>query len=114
MSDLETRLTAALPADAPPERDMVFRVEVLVRLEQARFRRRVARTLVVAAAVAVVAAVSAPALSAWIAVDRERLWIVALAAPAALFVLLAAMISPAVRKVARSVSVFWGLEPAQK
>ena len=34
MTDLETRLTAALHADAPPARDAMFRVEALVRLER--------------------------------------------------------------------------------
>ena len=69
MSDLETRVSAALNADAPPARDALFRLEVLVRLERVRFRRRV--TLAVAAA-AMLAAVSAPALDAWMAADVER------------------------------------------
>jgi hypothetical protein len=60
VSDLEDRLTAALNADAPPARDVRFRVEVLARLEQARFRRRVRMSVLVAAAVAVLAVVSAP------------------------------------------------------
>jgi hypothetical protein len=84
MSDLETRLTAALNADTPPARDALFRVAVLVRRERARFRRRVALAVAVAAALA---AVSAPALDAWLAADVERFWIVALGAVAALFVL---------------------------
>ena len=62
MSDIETRLTAALHADAPPARDAMFRVEVLVRLERARFRRRAAGAVLAAAALAVVAAVNAPAI----------------------------------------------------
>ena len=45
MSDLETRLTSALNADAPPAHDPVFRVEVLVRLERERFRREMLRAL---------------------------------------------------------------------
>ena len=45
MSDLETRLTSALNADAPPAHDPVFRVEVLARLELERFRRELLRAL---------------------------------------------------------------------
>lgn len=91
MSDLDTRLTAALHADAPPARDARFRVEALVRLEQARFRRRVATIALVAAGVAVIAAVSAPTLDMWIG-DVQRLWIVAIGGPVALFVLLVALL----------------------
>ena len=40
MSDGDERLTAALLADAPPERDPLFRIEVLTRMERARFRRQ--------------------------------------------------------------------------
>jgi FtsH-binding integral membrane protein len=104
MSDLETRLTAALHADEPPARDAVFRVEVLVRLEQQRFRRHVRRTMGVAALLAVLAAVSAPLLSDWMIEDGSRLWFVAVAAAAALCVLSAAMISPALRTAARGVT----------
>jgi hypothetical protein len=45
MTDPETRLAAALSADAPPAHDPMFRVEVLVRLERERFRREVLRAL---------------------------------------------------------------------
>ena len=65
MSDVDARLTAALQADAPPARDPSFRVEVLVRLERARFRRRVARIVSLAAVAAVIAAMTAPALNSW-------------------------------------------------
>jgi hypothetical protein len=85
MNDLETRLTAALHADAPPARDPVFRVEVLMRLERARFRRRLGRTLVVAGVLAVLAAMNAPAIDAWMAADSQRLWVVSLAAAAMLW-----------------------------
>ena len=91
MSDLETRLSAALHADAPPARDARFRLEALLRLEQARFRRRVAAIVLVAAAVAVLAAVSAPTLDMWIG-DVQRLWIVAIGGPVALFALLVALL----------------------
>ena len=40
MTDLDARLTAALQADALPERDPLFRIEVLRRRERARFRRQ--------------------------------------------------------------------------
>ena len=71
----------AIPVSA---RDASFRVEVLVRLERARFRRRVALTVPVAAVLAVVVAMSAPSLDAWMGADAQRHWIVAVGA-AALF-----------------------------
>ena len=82
MSDLETRLTAALHADSPPARDAMFRVEALVGLEQARFRRRVGISVLVAAVVAVAAAVSATALDVRIADVQQFgiVWSVALVA----------------------------------
>ena len=87
MSDLDARLTAALHADAPPAHDVMFRVEALVRLERARFKRRVILSIAVAAATAVLVAVSAPAIDAWMTMDINRVWIVALGAAAALFAL---------------------------
>ena len=97
MSDLETRLTAALHADAPPARDATFRVDALVRLEQARFRRRVWTIVLVAAGVLVLATASAPALDVWIA-DARSVWLVSLGA---LVALLGALLgrSPGVRTV---------------
>jgi hypothetical protein len=85
MSDLDNRVTAALHADPPPARDARFRVEVLLRIEQARFKRRVLRTLVLAFAAAVLVAVNAQAIDAWIATDILHVWIAALAAVAAMF-----------------------------
>lgn len=102
MNDLETRLTAALQAEAPPARDPLFRVEVLVRLERARFRRRLARTLVVAGVLAVLAALNAPVIGAGIAAASQGLWIVALAAAATLWAVLA-IVEPRFRAVARGV-----------
>src|SRR5215470_1879634 len=87
MSDLDGRLAEALRTDAPPARDPVFRVEVLTRLERARFRRRAALTVAVAAVAAVLAAMIAPAIDAWVSADLQRLWIVGLGLAAALFVL---------------------------
>ena len=103
MTDLETRLTAALHADAPPARDAMFRVKVLVRLEQARFRRRVRMSVLVAAVMAVLAALGAPTLDVWTA-DVQRLWIIALGATVALFALLAAQLAgpTGVRTVVRT------------
>lgn len=104
MSDLDSRLSAALRADAPPARDVMFRVEALVRLERARFRRRVALTLAVASVVAVLAAVNAPAIDAWMAEDFRRLWIVAIGAAAALIAPAALPVAamPGVRMVVRA------------
>jgi hypothetical protein len=87
MSDPDARLTAALRADAPPARDVKFRVETLVRLEQARFRRQVRRAGAAVSLVALLAVVNAPAIEAWMAVDVQRLWIVTIGAVAALFAL---------------------------
>jgi hypothetical protein len=103
MSDLDTRLTAALNADTPPARDARFRVEVLVRLEQARFRRQVLRTVIVAVPLAILAVVIAPDVQAWAAADRQRLWIAALAGTAALGVLPAVLITPRFRSAIRTV-----------
>ena len=102
MSDLDARLTAALQADAPPTRDAMFRLNVLVGLERARFRRRTARVVIGAAVLAALAAVSAPAIDAWMAADRERLWIAAIVASAALSVLLGLMFNPRLRMGARA------------
>ena len=102
MSDLETRLTAALQADGPPARDAVFRVEVLVRLERARFRRQVGRTVAVAAVLAVLVVVAAPAIAGWMAGDVQRLWIVMLTA-AALSALPGLMVAPRVRSAAAAI-----------
>ena len=66
MSDLDIRLTAALNADPPPAQDAKFRVEVLLRIERARFKRRVVMTLAVAFAAAALVAVNAQAIEAWI------------------------------------------------
>ena len=103
MSDLETRLSAALHAASPPARDAVFRVEVLVRIEQARFRRRVGRTLVVVGVLAVLVALNARAIDAWMTADGERLWIVALATAATLWGIPLTMIGPGFRTAARAV-----------
>jgi hypothetical protein len=85
MSDLDNKLAAALNADPPPARDPKFRVEVLMRIESARFRRRVMTTLAVAFAAAAVVAVNAQAIGAWIAADIWRLGIVGIAAIVAMF-----------------------------
>ena len=106
MSDLDNRLTAALNADPPPVRDARFRVEVLLRIEQARFKRRVLRTLAVAFAAAVLVALIAPAIGAWIATDTWHGWIVALGAVAAMFSLSNVPIEalPGLRSFARTLS----------
>jgi hypothetical protein len=45
VSELDVRLAAALQAEAPPERDPLFRIEVLERIERARFRRQLLLSL---------------------------------------------------------------------
>ena len=104
MKDLETRLTAALRADEPPARDAVFRVEILVRLEHARFRRRVACAVGAAAILGVVAAVNAPVIDAWITSDDQRLPFVAAAAAATLCALSGLLIEPRFRTVSKTVA----------
>jgi len=85
MSDLDARLTAALQADSPPERDPRFRIDALLRVERARFKRRVIVTLSVALPAAALLIVNAQAIEAWIVMDITRVWIVAPGALAALF-----------------------------
>jgi hypothetical protein len=97
MSDLETRLTGALSADAPPARDAVFRVEVLMRLERKRFRRHVRRIVFTTTLLAVLAAVSAPAIDDWIAADDSRIWLVVFGAAAATCALSAMLLVPGFR-----------------
>lgn len=104
MSDLDSRLTAALNADPPPSRDARFRVEVLLRIERARFKQRVLMTLAVAFVAAALVAVNAQAIESWIAMDTSRLWIVALGAVIATFSLSGVPIEalPGFRGVART------------
>lgn len=87
MSDLDARLTAALHADTPPAHDVRFRVEVLARLERTQLRRRAITAMAVAVTAAVLVAVNVEAISAWMAMDGWRVWIVALGAAAAMFIL---------------------------
>ena len=87
MSDLDDRLTAALNADGPPALDAMFRVEVLLRIERARFKRRVLTTVATAFAAAALVVVNAQAIEAWIATDIWHLSIVAFGATAATFFL---------------------------
>ena len=75
MSDREGRLAAALQAGLPPERDASFRLDVLERIEPARFRRRVALAAAGAGIVALLAAASLPAIESWMTADVRRVWI---------------------------------------
>ena len=104
MSDIETRLTAALQVDVPPARDAVFRVEVLVRLERARFRRHVWRTVTGATLLAVLAALSLPLIAPWAAGDGGRLGLVTLAAAAALCAPVVLMLRPRLQRATGVVS----------
>ena len=87
MNDLDTRLTGALQADAPPARDLLFRVEVLARLERRQFTRRVIRATAVALAAVVLVAVNLEAIKAWMVLDEWHAWIVAFGAAATMFTL---------------------------
>lgn len=88
LEDLEARLTAALQMGGPPARDPIFRMRVLLRLERARFRRRMMLAVVAAALAAVLVAVSAPTIADWMAADVRLLWIITLGSGAALLALL--------------------------
>jgi hypothetical protein len=85
MSDLDNKLAAALNADPPPERDARFRLEVLLRIERARFKRHFIMTLAVGFAAAAIMVVNAQAIEAWIATDIWRLGILAVCAVVAIF-----------------------------
>lgn len=58
IDDLDERLGGWLRADAPPERDPLFRVALIERRERQRFRRRSRALLSAAAASAVLPAVA--------------------------------------------------------
>ena len=75
MSDVDARLAAALGADAPPERDALFRLDVLARLERARFRRRIVGAMAIAAMAALLVAVNAQTIDTWLATDAQHGWI---------------------------------------
>jgi hypothetical protein len=57
--DLDRRFAALLHEDAPPERDPLFRVEVLQRIERATYRRRLVAAVAGAAVFAVIAVLGA-------------------------------------------------------
>ena len=104
MSDLESKLTAALNADAPPARDAKFRIEVLVRIERARFKRRLILAVSVAFAAAAMVGLNAQVIAAWITTDIWRLGIVAAATIAATFSLSGVPLEalPGFRRLART------------
>ena len=103
MNDIETRLTAALQADPPPAGDPLFRIETLVRLERARFRRRVGSALAVVGVPAVVAALNVRVIDNWLAADNKRVWVAALIAVATLWAVSLVLIAPRFRIAARAV-----------
>ena len=103
MSDLETRLSAALHGDEPPARDPLFRVETLVRLERARFRRQVRRMLALVGVLAVLAAVNVRLIDSWVAANDQRVWTAALAAAATLWTIPVVMTRPRFRMAMRAV-----------
>lgn len=105
MTDLESRLNAALGADAPPARDALFRLEVLVRRERERFRHQVMRALIVVLASAIVVGLNARAILGWAGGDPGRLAVVAVLATAAVIALTGAPLAtlPGVRALRQSV-----------
>ena len=105
MTDLESRLNAALGADAPPTRDALFRLEVLVRRERARFRRQLTLTVAAALAVAILVALNARAIAVWAGAGPERLAILAVLATGAVVALIGTPLAalPGVRTVVQRV-----------
>lgn len=77
MSERNEKLAAMLAADAPAARDLGFEIAVMARIEQRRFRRELARNLVLAAGAALLLALLAPQLdwaAAWAArIDLSQL-----------------------------------------
>jgi hypothetical protein len=71
MTDLEIRLDEALKADAPPPRDPMFRIAVMVRRERAVLRRRRLAGCGLALGAAILAALAVELLQA--VPDAERL-----------------------------------------
>ena len=88
MTDRESRLNAALGADAPPARDALFRLDVLVRRERAQFRRQLALAVAPVLAVGMLVALNAQFLGAWVGADPERLIAVTALAAAAVVTLI--------------------------
>jgi hypothetical protein len=103
MSDLDARLTAALGADAPPEPDALFRLDVLARIERARFRRRIVRATAIALIAAMLVAVNAQTIDTWMATDARHGWIVGAAALVAMLALpgMPTAATPGVRAVVK-------------
>ena len=91
MSDLETRLEAALTAQTPA-RNPMFRVQIMLRREQAAFRRRLLGGVLMALAVAVAAALALGMLGR--TTGTGPLW-VALVAGAGVVMMAALMVSVA-------------------
>ena len=107
MTELETRLTAALHDDTPPARDAMFRVQVLERFEEARFKRHVSRTVVVSFLLGLVAAVNASLLEGWFAAAGQDIRIIAFAAAATTCVVPALLIRSRMTTVLRGVGRWW-------
>lgn len=103
MSDVDARLAVALAADAPPERDALFRLDVLARLERARFRRRILRTTAIALIAAMLVALNAQTIDTWIASDPRHEWIIGAAALIAMLALpgMPTAVTPGVRAVVK-------------
>jgi FtsH-binding integral membrane protein len=103
MSDLDARLAAALEADAPPERDALFRLDVLARIERARFRRRIVSASVIALIAAMLVAVNAQTIDTWIAADARLGWVLGAAALVAMLALpgMPTAATPGVRTVVK-------------
>jgi hypothetical protein len=101
MNDVDARLAAALGAEPPPERDPLFRLAVIARIERARFRQWVLWTTGMAVVAIVLVAMNARAIDAWMAADARHVWIAGGAALAALLALPGAPIAatPGVRSL---------------
>jgi hypothetical protein len=72
----------------PPDRDAVFRLNVLARLERVRFQRRMVQTISVGLAALMLVAINAQTIDTWMAADGRHEWIPGAAALVALLALL--------------------------
>ena len=89
MSDLEQRLEHALKAHAPAPRDPMFRIEILMRREQAAFRRRLLTGGAMALGTGILTSLGLGVIGALAGVDAERL-----AAVVAVGVVMAGVLAP--------------------
>ena len=107
---VDERLAAALAADAPPERDALFRLDVLARLERARFQRRIVQATAIGLMAMMLVAVNVPAIDMWMAADPRHGWMVGVIALIAMLAVpgMPTAATPGVRTVVKVFGRFLG------